>query len=302
MEFRRVGRTDLLISPIGFGAFGIGSNFNRENYGKTDDRESLRALELAFDLGCNFIDTANVYGSGHSEKLIGRCLKDNGRLDEIVIATKAGQHAGLNENFVDFTPPAIEESVENSLRRLHKESIDLLFLHNPSIEEMKKGDLWNCTERLIKYGKIRYCGVSVYTAAEADFAAAIPVVAAVQIVQNIFTDIFDDLGKTYKVDTAYYEDKQVAVIGREPLANGFLISERTRSVKFDRGDCRRTYPKETFEFRMKCAQELEAFARERQLSVEEFALRYAVYNMDLTSVIVGMKTTKHVAANLKCIA
>ena len=165
MKERRLGRTGLRISEIGFGCWPIGGG----SYGPVRDENSLDALEVAWDSGVNFFDTADVYGEGHAEELLSRFLKEKSR-DRIVIATKAGWDFYHGAHKKDFSPAYLRSACEKSLRRLGVEAIDLFQLHNPSLETIQRKDTVTALELLRKEGKIRFIGISVHTEVEA-FAA-----------------------------------------------------------------------------------------------------------------------------------
>src|SRR6266446_8208021 len=147
---RQLGRTELSVSEIGFGAWAIGGNAFGNSYGPTDDAESTRAIRRAFELGCSFFDTADVYGHGHSESLLGAALHDV--RDQIIIATKAGGGG-------DFTPAYLRMAVERSLERLRTDHIDLLQLHNPPMSLIAAPATYEPLEELKREGLIRFYGV-----------------------------------------------------------------------------------------------------------------------------------------------
>src|SRR5688572_29331288 len=131
MKYNSLGKTGLVVSELGFGAFGIGGNQYGNSYGRTSDNESAEAILLALDLGCNFFDTADVYGRGHSEIILGRALRSAKKLNEVVIATKGGCNFGGERLFLDFSSRYLKNAVDASLRRLNRDYIDLYQLHNP---------------------------------------------------------------------------------------------------------------------------------------------------------------------------
>jgi len=177
MEYRELGRTDFQVSQISFGAWAIGGD-----WGKVSDDESLAALHRAIDLGVNFIDTADVYGDGRSEKLVAQVKRE--RREPIYIATKAGRRlnphvaSGYNrENLTTF--------VERSLKYLQTEAIDLLQLHCPPTEVYYMPETFSILDDLVAQGKLRYYGVSVEKVEEALKAIEYPNVQSVQIIFNI---------------------------------------------------------------------------------------------------------------------
>ena len=158
MDYRPLGSTGMTVSAVGFGAWGIGGcTPGATSYGETDDAESLRALNEAFDRGITFYDTSNVYGNGHSEELIGACFE--GRRRDIVIATKAGITPSYRG--YDFSPPALRASLEASLRRLRTDYVDVLQLHNAGPDDVAgRADVFDMLERLVDEGKVRAWGIS----------------------------------------------------------------------------------------------------------------------------------------------
>src|SRR6187200_761020 len=155
MDYRPLGRTGWNISPISYGAWAIGG----DAWGKTDDAESLRSLHRAIDLGVNFLDTADVYGDGRSERLIGRLLEERAG-DEIFVATKAGRR--LDPHTAEgYDYEHLSAFVERSLRNLRVEAIDLLQLHCPPTEVYRRDETFEALDRLQEAGKMKNYGVSV---------------------------------------------------------------------------------------------------------------------------------------------
>src|SRR4051812_10870526 len=155
MNYRELGRTGWKISPISYGAWAIGG----DAWGKTDDTESMRSLHRAIDLGVNFIDTADVYGNGHSEQLIGRLLRER-KGEEIIVATKAGRR--LNPHVSEgFTKQNLTAFVERSLTNLGVGAIDLLQLHCPPPDVYDLPEVFGALDDIVQSGKLRYYGVSV---------------------------------------------------------------------------------------------------------------------------------------------
>src|SRR5215831_10165864 len=146
MNYRPLGRTGLIVSEIGFGAWGIGGRtVEQTSYGDTDDGVSLAALAQALDRGVTFFDTSAAYGDGHSEELIGRAVKR--RRDKVVIATKAGYESW--DRPPDFSPATVTASAERSLRRLGTDYLDLLQLHNPPAELLVAPELREAIQQLV---------------------------------------------------------------------------------------------------------------------------------------------------------
>ena len=180
MKYRRLGKTDYKVSEVGFGAWAIGAD-----WGKTDDKTSLLALHVAADSGVNFIDTADVYGDGHSEKLIAKFLRQRKSNEKIYVATKAGRR--LNPHVSEgYNGKNIEKFIDRSLQNLKVETLDLLQLHCPPNDVYYNPTLFEYLEKLVKKGKIRHFGVSVEKVEQAIKAIDYPGISTVQIIFNIF--------------------------------------------------------------------------------------------------------------------
>jgi len=235
VRHRQLGRTDLRISEIGFGAWGIGGRTaGNTSYGDTDDPTSLRALQRAVDVGINFFDTSSAYGNGHSEELLGAVFK--AKRPQVVIATKAGYNSW--DRPPDFSANAVVASVEASLRRLRSEYIDILQLHNPPCQALQSDDLRVALERLLSSGKVRVWGVSAKSPAEAAQALASFDVAVVQAnfnmmdVRAVSTGLFDEV-----------LNRGAGFIARTPLCFGFLSGTIDRQTRFPPGDHRLGWPR-----------------------------------------------------------
>ena len=219
MEHRTFGRTGWNVSAIGTGTWAMGSL-----WGPVDDRQSLAALNRAADLGVNFFDTADVYGS---EPLLGELRRQ--RRDPFYIATKLGMR--VNPDPKGYNRRNIRVFVEESLRNLGVEALDLLQLHCPPIQ-VYNAEVFGILDDLVGEGKIRFYGVSVERIREALRAIEFPNVQSVQLVFNMF--------RQRPIDDLFPETirRQVALIARVPLASGLLTGKMTRQTKFARDDHR----------------------------------------------------------------
>ena len=229
MKYRALGRTGLIVSEIGFGAWGIGGRtVAHTSYGDTDDVTSLSALARALDRGITFIDTSSAYGNGHSEELIGQAFQ--GRRDRVVIATKAGYDSW--DRPPDFSAAAILRSAEGSLARLRTDYIDLFQLHNAPRDVLEDNDVREVLASLQNAGKIRSWGVSAKSPGEAIEALALgaPVIQAnfnMMDVRAVTSGLLDDVAR-----------RQRGFIGRTPLCFGFLSGTIRRDTVFPPGDHR----------------------------------------------------------------
>jgi aryl-alcohol dehydrogenase-like predicted oxidoreductase len=224
MEYRELGRTGWRVSTISFGAWAIGGT-----WGEVDDTESRAALHRAVDLGVNFFDTADVYGDGRSERLLGRLRRD--RSETILIATKAGRR--LNPHQVaGYNRANLTAFVERSLKNLETDAIDLLQLHCPPTDAYYRPEVFGVLDDLVAAGKLRHYGVSVERVEEALKAIEYPGVQSVQIIFNMFrqrpADLF--LGEARK--------RRVGVLARLPLSSGLLAGKMSRASVFAPDDHR----------------------------------------------------------------
>ena len=224
MEYRELGRTGWKVSEISFGAWAIGAD-----WGNVDDQDSIAALHRAVDLGVNFIDTADVYGDGHSERLIARLQKE--RSETLIVATKAGRR--LSPHTADgYNAENLNRFVERSLRNLETDCLDLVQLHCPPTEVYYRPEVFGALDDMVQAGKIRYYGVSVEKIEEALKAIDYPNVQTVQIIFNMFrhrpAELFFPEAKRRKV----------GILARVPLASGLLTGKMTRETTFAEDDHR----------------------------------------------------------------
>ncbi len=304
MKERGFGKTGLRISEIGFGGWAIGGNA----YGSVCDKDSLEALAAAWDSGINFFDTADTYGEGRSEMLVGRFLKGRSR-DKVILATKAGwdfyspeqkpvsllsgsaeklNHAGHKKNFdVGY----VRFACEQSLKRLGTDVIDLFQLHNPSLELIQKGDLVSALEGLKKEGKIRFIGISVHTQVEALAALADPRIQAIQIIFNLL-----DQRMAERV-LPEAKKKEVGVIVREALASGLLSGKYAPAHKFPKDDHRRRWVPEKREADWQKIQWIQKTLKHGALPLLKAALEFVLAFEAVSTVIVGAKTRAQVLEN-----
>ena len=220
MNRRTFGRTDFTVSEIAFGAWAIGSA-----WGTVDDGESMRALHAAVDAGMTFIDTADVYGDGRSERLVARLRKERRGNETLHVATKAGRrlqpHTAEGYNLEN-----LRRFVERSLTNLDVEAIDLLQLHCPPPAVYERPEAFDALDTLVREGKLRYYGVSVETVDEAKAALRFPNVQTVQIIFNMFRP------KPAEEFFAMAAKARVGIIARVPLASGLLAGKWTAATTF----------------------------------------------------------------------
>jgi aryl-alcohol dehydrogenase-like predicted oxidoreductase len=283
------------VSAISFGAWAIGGT-----WGTVDDDESLRALHAAVDAGMNFIDTADVYGDGRSERLVARLIRERAR-DTIRVATKAGRR--LPKQTPDgYTRENLTSWTERSLRNLEMEALHLLQLHCPHPEVYDRPEVFGILDDLVRAGKVRHYGVSVETVDEARRALRHPNVETVQIIFNMFR---------LKPAEAFFAEakaRRVGILARVPLASGLLTGKLQKSSTFapddhrgfnregqafDKGETFSGVPYETG---------LEAVERLRPLvpagtTLAQLALRWILMFDAVSCAIPGAKTTTQAREN-----
>jgi aryl-alcohol dehydrogenase-like predicted oxidoreductase len=225
MEYRQLGRTDMKVSAIGFGAWAIGGT-----WGPVDDEESMRALHAAIDSGTNFVDTADVYGDGRSERLVARLRRER-RGETIYVATKAGRRLP-KQTPEGYSRENLSGWVDRSLKNLGMDAVDLLQLHCPHPDVYDRPEVFGILDDLTKAGKIRHYGVSVETVDEAHRALRYPHVQTVQIIFNMFRL------KPAEALFAQAWTRHVGILARVPLASGMLTGKLTRASAFAADDHR----------------------------------------------------------------
>jgi aryl-alcohol dehydrogenase-like predicted oxidoreductase len=225
MEYRQLGRTDMRVSAISFGAWAIGGS-----WGHVDDDTSMKALHAAIDAGTNFIDTADVYGDGRSERLIARLRRERPH-DVIYVATKAGRR--LPAQTVDgYSRGNLTAWVERSLQNLNTDAVDLLQLHCPPFELIRRAEVFGVLDGLVGAGKLRYYGVSVETVEEALAAMRHPGVQTLQIIFNMFRQ------KPAEAVLPEATQRKVGILARVPLASGLLTGKLRADTRFEPDDHR----------------------------------------------------------------
>lgn len=290
MKYRDFGNTGIKVSEIGFGCWAIGGNSHGNSYGPTTDKSSTDAINKALELGLNFFDTADVYGWGHSEELLGKALR--GKRDRVVIATKVGADFYQGTGFQTFTPDYIRFALEKSLTRLNTDYIDVYQLHNPPLKLISKEETYATLRELKKEGKIRAFGVSVFTPIEGITAINVGQPDCVQITYNIFSCRPEEQLLPRAFETG------CAIIAREPLANGFLTGKYDTAPKFAAGDFRKNWPMEYVQARSDATRQLSFLKKNGQQSMAQAALKYPLMDQAVSTVIVGLKDVDMVEENL----
>jgi aryl-alcohol dehydrogenase-like predicted oxidoreductase len=297
MQHRELGRTGFRVSEIGFGAWAIGG----DAWGRTDDDESLRSLHRAVDLGVNFVDTADVYGDGHSERLVAQLRRE--RTEEIVVATKAGRR--LRPHVAGgYDRGNLGAFVDRSLQNLGADALDLLQLHCPPSEVYEMPEVFGVLDDLVAAGKVRYYGVSVERVHEALRAIEYPRVQTVQIIFNMFR-----LKPAEELFRAARE-RRVGIIARVPLASGLLSGKmradtvfadrdhrsfNRRGEAFDQGE---TFSGVELEAGLRAVEELRPLVP-AGATLAQLALRWILTFPEVTTAIPGARNARQAEDNVR---
>jgi len=290
MKYRQLGRTDLEISVVG-----LGTMVHAGHFGPMDDADSLRAIDRALELGVNFIDTSDAYGAGYSESLLGKALK--GRRDKVVIGTKGGNTmVGPKRGTRDFSATYISRVLDESLERLQTDYIDLYQLHNPTVDVIENGDVWELLERRKQEGKIRHYGVSINKMAEGMAAVEEGRSDTIQIEYNLLTQ--EPADQVLPAALA----ANVGVIARVPLKRGLLSGKMTVGdvKRFQGDDVRvRQYTKEVLEAELPKVERLRFLVREPFQTLAQVAIAFCIADPAVSTVIPGARNAAQMEENAK---
>jgi len=294
MHKRPFGRTGWQVSEIGFGGWAIGSE-----WGSVSDQDAEAALHAALDHGVSFLDTADVYGNGRSERLIARVLKARGKGD-VIVATKAGRKIQPHVS-AGYTPAVLERFIDDSLRNLELQALDVVQLHCPPFEVYYRPEIFEALDRQVAAGKIRAYGVSVEKVEQALKALDYPI-ASIQIVFNLFrqrpAELLFDLARK----------KNVAVIARVPLASGLLTGKLRANSQFSADDHRafnrhgeafdvgETFAGVPFDVGLQAVEALRPLVPQGA-TLAQLALRWILMFDAVTTVIPGAKNPQQAGQN-----
>jgi aryl-alcohol dehydrogenase-like predicted oxidoreductase len=302
MKFRKLGINGPEVSTVGFGAWGISGR----DWGNTDDANSRKAIHAALDAGVNFIDTADVYGFGHSEELIRQVLDERSDKSRIIIASKAGNNfypfIGQDHKITpinhDYSVKHLEFAVEQSLKRLNIEVLDILQLHSPGLEILEQDEPWLALERLKKTGKIKHAGWSVQSFGETNQAHILErhheIIDVIQVRYNLLERQAEEvlLPLALKYGTG--------VIVRIPLLFGLLSGKFNQKSTFPANDHRKTNlsPEKLTAYLEDFITYQPVFKKYNDLSPAQLSLRFCIAHPACHVVIPGGKTPEQVMENV----
>jgi len=285
MKTRRLGFSDLELTTVGLGTWAIGGPGWAYAWGAQDDRDSVATIRRALDLGINWIDTAAVYGLGHSEEIVGKAI--SGRRDAVILATKCGRvwKPGDPQPFGRLTAQSVRSEIEASLKRLGTDRIDLYQVHWPDPEgELEEG--WAEIARAVKAGKIRYAGVSNFSVAQIERVRAVHPVASLQPPYSMLRrDVEKEL-------LPYCAQHRIGVVAYSPMQAGLLTGAFTkeRAASLPADDWRKRNPMFTepeLSRNLVLVAKLRALAARHGKTAAELAIAWVLRRPELTSAIVG---------------
>ncbi|MEA3425534.1 MAG: aldo/keto reductase [Bacteroidota bacterium] len=297
MNYRKFGNTELLVSEIGFGTWAIGgAAFVGKipiGWGPSDDAVSAAAIHKALDAGINFFDTADFYGLGHSEELLGTTL---GNRKDLLIASKVGQKVGANNTIeIDYTKEYVIKACDASLKRLKRDHIDFHQLHVARMQHLENGECIEAMQQLQKEGKIRYWGISLITFhpfPEADFFLANQIGQGFQLVFNL-------INQRALPIIQQAASKGYGIIARMPLQFGLLSGKIKPDTVFTADDHRsyRVVPPITEATLQILKEQVWPLCEKYNTTASGLALSYILSYPEISTVIPGIRTPEHVGLN-----
>ncbi|HEY64922.1 MAG TPA: aldo/keto reductase [Caldilineae bacterium] len=290
MEYRPLGRTGVLVSPLCLGAMNFG--------GPTSEEESIRIIDRALDAGINFIDTANVYNAGESERIVGKALKQNGKRDQVVLATKVHGRMGDGPNDRGNSRYHIMKACEDSLRRLQTDHIDLYQLHRPALD-IPQDETLRALDDLVRQGKVRYIGCSTFP--------AWMVMEALAISEKYNLARFISEQPPYNLVDRRIENELIplaqryglAILPWSPLAGGILAGRYKKGAppppdsRAGRQGGTGLFAQRITPAALDVAEKLAERAKERGMTLSQFALLWCKDQPGVTSPIIGPRTMEH---------
>lgn len=294
MNYRKLGRADLYVSEIGLGTFLFGGppKLWPQKFGwdGVDDKVALDILNSCPDLGINFLDTADLYGNGHCEELIGQAFKK--RRSRIVICSKGGNRINSKgEWFKDFSQEWIKSACEASLKRLKTDYVDIYLYHTPVNQLQYVSEEFEVLDELKTAGKIRSYGVSIG-----------PVSDGLKLLECGSADVIEATYNIIERDAevklfSAARSKKVGIINRVPLCTGFLVGKFTPDVTFEKNDLRSFLNRELIQWLIEQSEKLHSLVADSTRTLAQLALQFCLANPAVSVVICGAKTIRQLQEN-----
>lgn len=289
MQTRKLGYTDLHLTTVGLGAWAIGGGGWKFSWGNQDDRDSVETILRAVELGVNWIDTAAIYGTGHSEEVVGEALRRLGSRPRPIIATKCGRSWDANRvPYADLNADTIRKEIDASLKRLGVDVIDLYQMHWPQPEE-KIEEAWGVMADGVKAGKIRYIGVCNYNVAQIKRVQAIHPVASLQPPYSMLVRGVEDELLTFCAQN------NIGVVAYSPMQKGILTDKFTREwvSGLSKDDHRAVhdarFQEPELSKNIKLVEGLKPIAQRNNHSVAQLSIAWVLRRPEVTSAIVGAR-------------
>lgn len=296
MEYRKLGTTGIRVSEVGFGAWAIGGAMDVAGFPvgwpNTSDEESLAAIRRARDLGVNFFDTADIYGHGRSESLLGLVLSRT--RSDVVIATKVGNvKTSAGEHRKDFTKQHIFYAIDGSLKRLRTDYVDLYQVHNPGIADLRNEEIQEAMEMLQSLGKIRYWGISISLPQDGIEIVRNRWGYTLQVLYNVLNQAPAEELLPLAAENGY------GIIARVPLASGLLTGKFRPDTTFAANDVRQNFftPRRLQEA-LHRVDEMRGIVGGATKTLSEAALQFVLANPAVSTVIPGARNVHQVEANV----
>jgi aryl-alcohol dehydrogenase-like predicted oxidoreductase len=307
MEKRKLGNSDMAVSPIGLGCWVMSGSRAWEG---TSDEENIRLIDKAIDLGVNFIDTAPVYGRGHSESIIGKAIK--GKREKVYIATKCGVHIAEGDTFAyrHFSRKNVLNELDNSLKRIGSDYIDLYQIHWPDLQRPAE-DIMETMNYIQSTGRIRYIGICNCPLALLDELASYGEITAGQYLYNMIdknSAQFNGIHLLYRTEKEiwpYCVEKNIGGIPYMPLCQGLLTGAYDENTVFSPTDIRSKNPNlkgDKLKKNLKKVDAIRKIAQEMGKPLPQVAINWVSKNPAVTTVIAGSTTVEYLLDNIEAVS
>ena len=286
MKYRKLGRSGINVSEIGFGAWTIGLDWWGK---KIEDDEAIKMLKRAYDLGINFYETADMYGNGKSEKILSQVFKD--MRDEIVYSTKWGydmynsKQIGHNELPQKHNPEFLKYALQQSLNRLQTDYIDVYSLHNPKMDAIKNDSLFSSLDTLVKSTKIKSHGVALGPAIGWKDEGLLAIEKRnITCLQTVYNLLEQDPGRAF-LNAVRMNHNNVGIMVRVPDASGVLTGKVNEKTSFDKNDHRSSRKREWILEAMQKVEKLKPIANTRGWSISQLAVKFILSQKEISVVL-----------------